>query len=239
MAVDSATKSNGLKTLWDTIVAPKEAFESLRAAPTWGWAFLIVIVLSTLSSYLITPAIIHGMTADWPNMVARNPQLAAQTPEQQQAGLALVLKFTQFNWIFTPIVGLIGALLGAVILLIFNAIGRGEGSFAKYWAAQWNIGIVTAAGSIVVAIVVLIRGADSFTSASEVQTAVPGLALLVPATAVKLHAFFSAFTIFGIWATGLEIAALAIIGRVSRPVAWFGGSLTIVLGALLVAAFAK
>lgn len=239
MAVESATKPSGLKTLWDTIVAPKEAFESLRAAPTWGLALVIVVILSALASYLITPAIVHGMTADWPNMVARNPRLAQLTPEQQQAQLGIVVAFTKFSWIFTPIISVFAAVIGAIVLLIFNAIGRGEGSFAKYWAAQWNIAIVTAAGSIVLAIIVLIRGADSFTSATDVQSAMPSLGMLVPASSVKLHTFLSVFSVFGLWATGLEIAALAIIGRVSRPVAWLGGSLTLILGALIAASFAK
>lgn len=239
MAVESATKPSGLKTLWDTIVAPKEAFESLRVAPTWGIAFVIVIVLSAVASFLITPAIAHGVTADWPNMVARNPKLAQLTPDQQQAQLAIVVGFMKYNWVFTPIVSIIAALIGAVLLLIFNAIGRGQGSFANYWAAQWNIGIVTAASSLALAVIVMLRGANSFNSAAEVQSAMPSLAMLVPASAVKLHAFLSVFSVFGLWAAGLEIGALSVIGRVSRPVAWLGGSLTLILGALLAASFAK
>jgi len=37
----------------------------------------------------------------------------------------------------------------------------------------------------------------------------------------------------------LAIAALSIIGRVPRLQAWLGGSLTLVLSALIAAAFAK
>jgi hypothetical protein len=35
MAVDTSPKPNGLKVALDTIVAPKEAFDSIRIAPTW------------------------------------------------------------------------------------------------------------------------------------------------------------------------------------------------------------
>jgi hypothetical protein len=238
MAVESAPRPNGLKTAWDTIVAPKEAFESLRIAPTWGWAFLIVIVLTALALYLMTPANVHAVTTDWPNTVAHNPGLSAKSPEQQQAGLAFTVKITQLIWVFSPIYALIGALISTVILWIFNAIGRGQGSFGKYWAAQWNIALITSIGAIVLAVIVLARGADSFSSATEVQSAMPSLALLVPASAAKLHGFLSVFTIFGIWATGLEIAALTIIGRVGRMTAWLGGSLTIIISGLFVAASA-
>jgi hypothetical protein len=239
MAVETTAKPNGLKTVWDVIVAPKDALESLRVAPTWGWALLIVLVLTTLSVYLCTPASVHGMTTDWPNMVAKSPQLAAQTPEQQQAGLALGTKIAELVWVFTPIFILIAALIGTVILVIFNAIGRGSGTFGQYWAAQWTISIVSAVGSIVLAVIVLVRGADSFNTAASVQSAMPSLAMLVPASAVKLHAFLGVFTVFGIWAAGLEIAALSVIGRVSTVPAWLGGSLTLIVGGLFAAAFAR
>ena len=239
MAVDTTARPNGLKTVWDTIVAPKEAMESLRTAPTWGWALLIVLVVATLSSYLITPAIIHGLTTDWPNIVAKNPQLSGMTPDQQQTQLAFITKFTQWGWSFTPVIIVIAALISTVILLIFNAIGRGSGSFGQYWAAQWNISIVPVVGSAVLAIIVLARGADSFGTAAQVQSAMPSLAMLVPASAIKLHAFLSVFTVFGIWSAGLEIAALSIVGRVGAVPAWLGGALTLVLTGLFTAAFAR
>lgn len=239
MAVESDAKPSGIKTAWDTVVAPKEAFESLSVAPTWGWAFLIAIVIATIATYLTTPAVVHGITADWPNMVAKSPVLSAQSAQQQQAGLAMATKFAEFGWLFTPIALLLGALIGTVILTIFNAVGRGSGSFGKYWAAQWNIAIVGMIGSVVLCVIVIARGADSFSSAADVQSAMPSLAMLVPASAVKLHAFLSVFTVFGIWETGLEIAALSIIGKVGRVTAWLGGSATLLVTALFIAAFAR
>jgi hypothetical protein len=239
MAVDSTIKPNGLKTAWDTIVAPKEAFENLRVAPTWGWAFLIVMVIGVLSLYLISPASIHAMAVDWPNQVARNPQLSQLTPQQQQNGLAMGTKIASFTWVFAPFIYLIGALISTIILVIFNAIGGGSGSFGKYWAAQWNIAIVSVMGALVLAIIVMVRGADSFTTPMQVQTALPSLGMLVPDNAVKLHAFLSIFTPFGLWSAGLEIAALMIIGNVRAVPAWIGGSLTLILGGLFAAVFAK
>jgi Yip1 domain len=236
MAVDTP-QANGLKTVVDTIVAPKEAFASIRVAPTWGWALLITIVIVLVSSYLTTPAAIHGVVTDWPNTVAKSPALAGQTAEQQQAGLAMAQKITSFVWIFTPIFVLIGILIGTVIMAIFNALGRGDGTFAKYWASQCNIAIVAALGAVILAVIVLVRGPDSFTSAQSVQEAMPNLGALVPGTG-KLHVFLSVFTPFSVWATLLSVAALSIVGRVPRVQAWLGGSLTLVLPGLIAAAFA-
>ncbi|HEY5339854.1 MAG TPA: hypothetical protein VIK27_02415 [Candidatus Aquilonibacter sp.] len=239
MAVETAPRPNGLKTAWDTIVAPKEAFTSLRIAPTWGWALLIVVVVGMLASYLVTPAIIHGLTADWPNMVAKNPALSGLTADQQQAQLSVVEKVAALGWIFSPLIYAVWALLGAVVLLVFNALGHGDGTFAKYWAAQWNIALVTVLGSVAVAVIVFVRAVDSFNSSVAVQTAVPSLAMLVPATSVKLHTFLAFFTPFSLWATGLEIAALATIGNVPRIPAWLGGILTLLLPAIVLGALAR
>ena len=45
-----SARANGLKTALDMIIAPKEAFEQLRVAPTWGWALLILLVLYAVAS---------------------------------------------------------------------------------------------------------------------------------------------------------------------------------------------
>jgi len=238
MAVDTPTKPNGLKTALDTIVAPKAAFESLRVAPTWVWALLISIVCVMLSSYITTPAVIHGLSTDWPNLLAKDPNTAALSPDQQQARLAIAVKFTQFVWIITPIFVLFAALIGTVIMIIFNALGRGEGTFGKYWAAQCNIALIPSIGAIILAVIVLLRGSDSFTTAQSVNESIPSLGMLVPGTG-KLHVFLAVFTPFSIWAAGLAIAALSIVGRLPRVQAWLGGGLTLVLPALIVAAFAK
>jgi hypothetical protein len=239
MAVEAAPRSNGLKTAWDTIVAPKEALTSLRVAPTWGWALLIVVILSMLSTYLITPANIHGLATDWPNTVAKNPALAGMAADRQQAQLGIAEKFTTLAWLFTPIGNVIAALIGSIILLIFNALGRGDGTFGKYWAAQWNISVVSALGALVLAIIVIARGADSFDTAQAVATAMPSLAMLVPASNLHVHMFLAFFTPFSVWVVGLEIAALTIIGNVSRVPAWLGGALTLLLPALVIAALAR
>ncbi|HUA08634.1 MAG TPA: hypothetical protein VMA98_05115 [Candidatus Acidoferrales bacterium] len=227
-----------MKTALDTIVAPKAAFESLRAAPTWLLALLVSIVVITISSFITTPAVVHGLSTDWPNLMAKDPVTAALPPDQQQARLAIAVKFSQFVWVFSPIFVLFAVLIGTVIMVIFNALGRGDGSFGKYWAAQSNITLIAALGSLVLALIVALRGADSYTTAQSVQESIPSLGMLAPGTG-KLHAFLSAFTPFSIWASALVIAALAVTGRVARVQAWLGGILTLLLPALIAAAFAK
>jgi hypothetical protein len=185
-----APKANGLKTALDTVIAPKEAFEQLRAAPTWGWALLLVIVLYAAASYVITPALMHATATDWPRQVAANQGLAQMTPDQQQQALSFTQKFVQLAWLFAPIVALLAILVQAIVMLIFKALGKGDAPFRSLWASAVNIQIPgIGINSLVTAAIVMLRGPDSFNSAAELQTAMPSLGLLVPNTAIKLHAF--------------------------------------------------
>lgn len=238
MALDAQKSANGLKTVVDTVVAPKEAFESIALVPTWGWALAIAIVLGAIGTYLMTPATIHAIAAIFPSQVAASPQLSQLTPEQQQNYLAVTEKVTGFAWLFVIAVTPIYCLIEAVVMLLFDKIGRGEGSFGKYFAASCNIAVVVAIGTIVTAIIVMARGADSFDTQQSVMHAMPSLALIIPSSG-KLAAFLATITPFNIWATGLTIAALSIIGRVPRVQAWLGGIVLFLVPAMMAVAFAK
>jgi hypothetical protein len=214
-------KANGLKTALDIIIAPKEALESLRVAPTWGWALALTLVLFAIGSYLVTPAVIHGEQSDWPRLVASNPQLAALAPQQQQKYLDFTIKFVQFNWIIGAIFLPIGMLVQTGIMYLGRVAGKGDCTFRQLWAAVVNIGVpALGLSALVLAAIVLVRGPASFGSAAEVSSATPSLALLVAPSQVKLHAFLSVFNPFLLWGFGLNVAAMIVIARVSRAWAW-------------------
>jgi Yip1 domain len=214
-------KANGLKTALDIIVAPKEALENLRAAPTWGWALAITLVFFAVGSYLVTPAILQGTQADWPRVVAANPQLAALTPQQQEKNLNIILAVVKYNWVIGVIVLPIGMLVQTVILYLGKIFGKGDGTFGELWAAVVNIAVpAMGVSALVLAAIVLLRGAASFNSAAEVSSAMPSLALLVPPAQLKLHAFLAVFNPFVLWGFGLNVAAMTVVARVSRAWAW-------------------
>ena len=238
MAVESSQNANGLKTAWDTIVAPKAAFESIRNAPTWGWAFLISIVLFALGSYLALPATTHALTASWPNMVAQNPRLAGLSSADQQAQLQIVLKFAGFTWIFVIVAVPLFILISTVLYLIFDKIGRGDGTFGKYWAAACNISVVAGLGSVLTGIITIARGADSFLKPIDVQGAM-SLGLLAPQAGVKLGTLLASITPITIWVLALGIMALGIVGRVPRVPAWLGGIASFLVPVLVGVAFAR
>lgn len=235
-----APKASGLKTALDIIAAPKDAFERLRVAPTWGWALLLTIVLYALGSFLMTGALQHATAADWPHQIAMNPRLAELTAAQQQRYLDITLSITRWFWVFTPIFVLIAAFVQSIVMLIFKAIGRGDASYGKLWAASVNIALPTIAiNALVTAAIVLWRGADSFNAPSDLQMALPSLGMLAPQAPVKLHTFLAMINPFTLWGCGLTIAAMAVLARVPRAWAWTTGIVGLLVAAGFVALVSK
>ncbi len=240
MAVDSRPSTpNGLKTVWDTIVAPKEAFESIRNAPTWGWALLIAIIVPMAATLLATPALEHGYAGTFAQQVASDPRLSALSADQQQSAEAIGSKIVGFSWMFVAFGVPLFVLISAVVFLIFDKLGRGTGSFGQYWAAACNIAVISAIGSIIMALIVSIRGADSFTTAQSVQQSVPSLAMLAAGAGVKLTGFLSVITPFTLWAASLAVVALTTIGKVGKLQAWLAAIVMLIVPGLLAAAGAK
>lgn len=242
MAIDTtaAPKANGLKTALDIVIAPKEALESIRVAPTWGWAFIVSVVLAVGAYMVMVPAVEHTIPLDMAKQAATNPQLAALSPEQLQRQSKLIAGFAPFFAVITPVAILFFALLQAVIMLIFNAVGRGSGSFKTLWAASINIGVIYGLSQVVAAIVVLLRGADSFSTAGEIQRTVPSLALLAPGGAsVKLLSFLATVNPFTIWAAVLVGLSMIVVARVPKLQAWLAGVLGWIIPSLIAVAFAK
>ncbi len=234
MAVNSrAPEANALKTVLDTMIAPKEAFESLRVVPTWGWALAIAIVLSAIGSYLMVPAFQHAFAAGWPDMVSRTPRIAQLTAQQQQMQLAFSQKIFEFSWMFVVVAVPVLVLIDAVVMLVFDKLGKGEGTFIQYFAAASNIAVPLSLGPVITAIIVMLRGANSFESMTAVQNALPTLALLAPGGSPKLIAFLSAITPFSLWATVLVAVAMLIIGRTPKLQAWLAAVLLLVVPASL------
>ena len=227
----------GLKTVVDTIISPKEAFESIRETPTWGWALLIAIILGAAGSYFTTPAVVHVMTTNPASIYGA--QAATMTPDDMAKGAAIAAKFSSFGFIFVIFGIPIICLIASLIMLLFNALGKGEGNFARYFAAQSNIVVVTSIGALINAVIVIARGVDSFSTMRDVQFAVPSLAMLAPGAGPKLVTFLGVFTPFSLWATGLVILAMLVIGKVPKVQAWLTGAVLLLFPALLAAAFAK
>lgn len=212
-----AAKANGLSTVLDVVLSPREAFERLREAPTWGWAFLVAAILAMIGGYLATPATVHAVQTGWAAQAASNPQMAQMSAAQQQRILNFTLVFVRWGWLMAPIAILVGALAETLVMLLFKAVGRSAATFKELWCASMNT-LVVGVGvyNIVNAMIALVRGPQSYNTMVDAFKSLPSLAWLVPHAPLKLLVFLSAFNVISMWGAVLLAYAMFYGARVSK-----------------------
>lgn len=218
-------RRSGLLNVIDVIVAPKAAFSRLRIVPTWGWAYLVAVLLGIASTLMIEPATLHALDKSLPAQLAANPNIT-KLPQAQQGPaiertLAMTHTMVQFQWILIPIALLIAGLVQALVLTIANAASRGDGTFGKFFALSQTVMVLgSGLSSLVLGLIVVIKGPDSFDSQSAVLGSIPSLALLAPGVKGALGGFLAAFSVFNLWATALLAFGATIVGKVKPAAAW-------------------
>lgn len=218
-------RRGGLANIADIIIAPGTAFDRLRAAPTWGWAFLVATLLGIAGTLLTLPAIMHAADLTMPATMAASPAVAKLPPSQQADAIAKGLKFArigfQVSWLFVPVGVLLTGAIQAVIMLIANAIGHGDGTFKKFFALSQNVAVVgVGLGTLVVGLIATMRGANSFETFAAVRNVAPSLALLAPGGNAVTTAFLGAFNVFTVWAMVLLAIGMTGVAKIPRLPAW-------------------
>jgi len=232
----AAAKSSGLSTVVNTIASPSEAFETLRVAPTWGWALIIAIVLMFIGTYLQGPAARHAAVAQTQQMMSTNTFFANLTPAQKQDAIAKQGRPSPFPYVGVVVVLFIAALFNSLIMLIGNAAGRGQAGFRHLWAGSMNIAVPTfGLGSIVLGIVTMLRGPDAFNTNLDVIKAMPSLAYLAPHASPVTVAFLASISVFTLWGLYLNATMLRVTARTSTGVAYGFAALVTLIGALFAA----
>ena len=237
VSAPAAANANGLSTVVDTIASPAEAFERQRTAPTWGWALVVAIVLMVIGAYLQAPAAHHAAVAGAQKMVATSTLFANMTDAQKQQAVERAGKPSVFTYI-GPVIGLfIAVFFNTIILLLGNAIGRGQADFKRLWAGSMNIAVPTLGiGAIVLGVITMVRGADSFDSTLSLVRAMPGLAMLVPNAGPVLAGFLSAISIFTLWGFYLNATMMRVTAKTSPAMAYTFAAIVVLLGGLFAAA---
>lgn len=238
MAAQTQSRA-GFQTVLDIAIAPSAAFARLRETPTWVWAFVLSSLLAMAGSIAVSPAVAHVVGAETAARLAATPQIAQLPPDQRDAQVAKQISIVQavarFGFVFIPFGLALNSAVQALIMLIANAIGKGDGSFRKFWALAVNASLIgTGVGSIAFAAIVLLRGSAAFASTGDISRALPGLVTLVPAGALRLTAFLSVMNVFAIWDAVLLAAGMMAVARLSRPVAATTGAV-ILIGSGLIA----
>ncbi|PZR57545.1 MAG: hypothetical protein DLM50_06110 [Candidatus Meridianibacter frigidus] len=226
-------RGNGLQTALNVIVAPRDAFETLRIIPMWGWAFLIAMVLFIVGTLLAAPAQQHAMHSVMVHQMAADPNSAQLTDAQREQRIATIEKFSKFGVLIVPIAFLIISAILTGILLVFNVIGRGTASFKQLWCAIINLSTIVALATLVVGVLAMMKGPDAFNTTIDQYLVMPSAAWLAPSAAPKLQALLSQINPFTIWNFILTAMMMTIIARVSKGIAYSGAFTLWLIGALL------
>ena len=234
----TADRNAGLATVLETLVAPSDAFEKIRATPAWVWAYLIALVLTIGGSFLLAPAMKHAMVTGMPAQLAAMPTIAKLPPAEQQAQIARIVSFqvliASFSWVIAIVAIPLVVALQTVIMLLANRIGGGDGTFRRFWSLAMNVAVPGGIGVLLLAIITLIRGADSFVRVGDVSAVMPSLGTIVPFGPPFVHGFLGGITVIIIWQTILIALGMVRVARIAKPVAWS----TAGLFALTIALFA-
>ncbi len=238
-----APKASGLQTVLNTIASPKEAFESLKVAPTWGWAFLIAVVLILIGGILFIPATQHAALGFMQHFITTKFAANMSDAQKQQmldGALHPSAVKTYAGLLFNAVViSLVACVLNALLLLIGNAIGKGTAGFKNYFSSSVNILIPSFAfAQLVAGIIGAVRGPDGFNGYADIFKAMPSLAWIIPVQHGWGLGFLSAITIFSIWGAYLNATSLTVMGGVKSGIAWTFAILILVLTASTLGAFA-
>jgi membrane protein, antimicrobial resistance system len=236
----AAPKSNGLAVLWDVVVAPRAAFEALREHPTAGWAFIVAVLLGMIGTVLQTPAGLHVAEVTFATGAQHDPQLAALTPEQLERAKSFTLGIQHWVWVFWPAVTILAILFTSLIMMIANAAGGGDGGFRRLFALASNIALINfGIAPLIIGLLVVIRGGDSFSTTRDIYGAIPSLAWLVPEGNPKLSAFLASLGPFNLWSLALLALGMQGVAKIKPAAAWITAILISVCAGALGAAFAK
>jgi hypothetical protein len=236
----AAAKSSGLSILWDVVVAPKAAFAALREQPHWLTAFVVTAVLGALGAALAIPANQHMVISTLAQMAQTNPQIAQLTPDQRQNIVNMQVSIQHYLWLAYPIFLLIGTLVTAVIMLVFNAISQGDGNFKRFFALAVNVALIYwGIAYFLVGLISYLRGPDAFNSARDMYNILPSLSWFVPGAPVKATVLLAAVGPFSLWSLILIAFGMQETARIKPAAAWIGAIVIVFGGALIGAAFAQ
>ncbi len=237
-----ATQNAGLKTLVDTIVAPTEAFERLRVAPTWGWALGVLVVLLAASSFGGLAVSEHAGVGMIHHMLATNSSMAAMPDATKQKMLDDAAHVPPVklmaNLLVAIVITLLGALINAALLLGTSAMAQGSATFKSLWAGSINISVVQLGlGQSITMVIAQLRGPENINSMTDVLRVVPSLGWLDPGASGTLGGMLLTISIFALWGLALNVLMLRTTGRVTNAASWIVPVLITRAGATISGAF--
>lgn len=182
---------------------PSAVFGRIRERPRVLAPFIVLAVLLVAVTWFMQPMYeqaMRGMIAQMP------PEAAARMDPSGQTMKTLVS---------TPITHFVILLVGAGLLWILTSLTGSDARYKVLLSVLTYAYVTFVLVSVVSALVVFLRGAETVTSLRDLRPAI-GLDLLAPGVTGFLGGLLNAinpFSIWGVWLTGVGIAVTHRIGR--------------------------
>lgn len=201
-------EGNFLTRFYWVIFSPLKLYSAVAARPSWWQPYLWVSIISVINAAIFFPIQMAIMRLNPSN-------LPEETLQKTLEGME---KFHYLNFLSTPIVILIAALLFSLVGYILVSILAEKATFKKFFCIYLYASIVVTIGLLLSTMVVRVRGVDSIRSASDAKFSL-GLGFLVPPEHRYLEAIFSTLDVFSIWFYILIAVGLMKVFQMTRRAA--------------------
>jgi hypothetical protein len=202
----------------DTFIAPSKTFTDILRSSSWWLPWLIGVVVSLALGFSIQQKI--GWDKVYDNVIRQSPaqqKRMDQMPADQQAkAKAVGIGFTKGVFWAAPVVGLIGTVIIAAILMATVNFGFGGRSKFGQMFAVIMYGTLPLAIKALLGIVTIYAGVDpdSYNIKNYVGT---NIGYYLPLDMPKwLIALGTSLDVFTIWLLVLLTIGCSIIGKISR-----------------------
>jgi hypothetical protein len=212
-----AMTDSGAGRLLGALVAPAETFEAIAARPTWVAPLVLLIVLATLTGYLVSGRV------DYERMMRQqNDRSGGQMTAEQVENAAQRAKTV------APIAGLAGGLVvtPAVYLIVallywvgFKLLGS-DLSYKSSLATALHSMLPSAVSALLAIPVIWRHGTLTSEEARSGSFLASNLGFLAPADAgPAVRSLLTSIDLFSLWTVALAIVGYRIVARVSRGAA--------------------
>jgi len=213
-----AMEDSSFGRLLGALVSPVKTFQSIAQRPTWGAAFLLLLLVSGAVAYVV------GSRTDYRDVIVQSvkekgrdipeAQLEPQINMMQKAGAAI-------SGITVPVVIALVSLLGALVYwVVFKLLGA-DFSYKSSLAVSLHAGLPGVIAALLTLPVVLSRSTLGYADVKSGVFLQSNLAFLAPQDAKAwLIALYASVDFFGLWSLVLSIIGFKALTRLTtKPVA--------------------
>jgi hypothetical protein len=195
--------------VWEILVAPRSAFAALRERPRWRWTFLAAAALGTLGALLQIPAREHVARLLLASDAGTSSALAAMSDARRRQAEEFALGAVHWAWLAYPLLLAFALGLATLVMLLATTLSGGRGGAARLFALAANVSIVNfGIGYLALGAIMLLRGANDFTSDRDLLTALPSLAWLAPQASPAVATALAHVNPFALWSCALLVLGL-------------------------------